>query len=68
MKTLSINQRNKGTGEAFFRRLILKSLKRNPVENLLQNISSRFLKKLTHVLARDNLEPCYVRKVSTRPT
>jgi len=47
MKTIAMNQSNKGTEEAFpevsppppkspiFRRLILKSLERNPVENSL---------------------------------
>ena len=80
MKTISLNQNTKGTGEAFpevspplpkypiFRHLILKSLERNPVENSLQNINSGCLKKLTHVLSRDNLEFFYAKKGSTRLT
>ena len=80
MKTVAINEGNKGPGEAFpevsppprkfpiFRRLILKLLERGPVENSLQNINSGCLKKLTHVLSRDNLEFFYAKKGSTRPT
>jgi len=91
MKTISLNQSNKGTGRLsrrghwkepvgrlevsppprkspIFRRLILKSLERGPVENSLQNINSGCLKKLTHVLSRDNLEFFYAKKGSTRPT
>ena len=80
MKTIAMNQSNKGTEEAFpevsppppkspiFRHLILKSLERNPVENSLLNISSGCLRKQTHVLNRDNLAFCYAKKGSTRPT